>query len=120
MFPGSLELNEFLVFFFILVMPHQQDLEKLAENMGKTIEDIQEINDPVMPPRILQNVHGYFELASERGKESGLKSKGAGLSTRLDLCHQWDSETVAPATFLNEEGEPEGMQFFKQNQIYLI
>ena len=101
-------------------MPHQQDLEKLAENMGKTIEDIQEINDPVMPPRILQNVHGYFELASERGKESGLKSKGAGLSTRLDLCHQWDSETVAPATFLNEEGESEGMQFFKQNQIYLI
>ena len=76
--------------------------------MEKTIEEVQEINDPVMPPRILQNVHGYFELASERGKESGLTSKGEGLNTRLDLCHQWDRETVAPLCFKTEDGDAEG------------
>ena len=89
-------------------MPHQQDFNRLAANMEKDIEEVSEINDPVKPPRILQNIHGYFELASERGIETGLKSKGAGLSTRLDLCHQWDKETVAPVTFKTEDEEAEG------------
>ena len=89
-------------------MPHQQKTELLAENLGKEIEEIEEINDPIKPPRILQNVHGYFELASERGLESGLVSKGKGTATRLDLCHEWDRETVAPVSFKTEEGDPEG------------
>ena len=89
-------------------MPHQQDFNRLAANMEKDIEEVSEINDPVKPPRILQNIHGYFELASERGIETGLKSKGAGLSTRLDLCHQWDKETVASVTFKTEDEEAEG------------
>ena len=89
-------------------MPHQQKIELLAENLGKEMEEIEEINDPIKPPRILQNVHGYFELASERGLESGLESKGEGTATRLDLCHQWDRETVAPVCFKTEEGDPEG------------
>ena len=89
-------------------MPHQQIEEQLAENLGKDMEEIKEINDPIKPPRILQNVHGYFELASERGVESGLKSKGKGTATRLDLCHQWDRETVAPVRFKTKEEDPEG------------
>ena len=90
-------------------MPHQQDDEKLAESLKKSVEEVGEINDPIKPPRILQNVHGYFELASERGRESGLKSKGEGVNTRLDLCHQWDRDTVAPVTFRTEDGEAEGI-----------
>ena len=97
----------------ISVMPHQQIEEQLAENLGKDLTEIKEINDPIKPPRVLQNVHGYFELASERGIESGLKSKGKGKATRLDLCHQWDRKTVAPMRFKTESGVSEGMSIFE-------
>ena len=70
-------------------------------------QEVQEINDPIPPPRISQNVHGYFELASERGKATGLQSNSVGLSTRLDLCNSWDKDTVASANF-KTEGKREG------------
>ena len=106
-------------FHLFLVKPHQQNLEQLAQNLNKEMEEIEEINDPIMPPRILQNVHGYFELASERGLESGLESKGEGTATRLDLCHQWDRETVAPVCFKTEDGDAEGKNFM-QNLNFLF
>ena len=89
-------------------MPHQQDVEKFAEYLKKDIEEVEKIVDPIKPPRILQNIHGYFELASERTKKTGLRSKGTGLCTRLDLCHHWDKETVAPVTFKTENGDTKG------------
>ena len=71
-------------------------------------QEVQEINDPIKPPRISQNVHGYFELASERGKATGLQNKDVGLSTRLDLCNSWDKDTVASANF-KTGGKKEGI-----------
>ena len=71
-------------------------------------QEVQEINDPIKPPRITQNVHGYFELASERGKATGLQSNSVGLSTRLDLCNSWDKDTVASANF-KTGGKKEGI-----------
>ena len=54
--------------------------------------DIEKINDPVPPPRILQSVHGFFEL-------------NARLPTRLDLGNSWDKDTVTEST-LTVDGEP--------------
>jgi len=111
-FDDDEEVHDNLMYcYFMQVSPHQQNLDQLNKNMLETInskkpedqkitlEEVQEINDPIPPPRISQNVHGYFELASERGKATGLQSNCVGLSTRLDLCNSWDKETVASAKF---------------------
>ena len=58
----------------------------LVVQMVESYEEVEKIVDPIKPPRILQNIHGYFELASERTKKTGLRSKGTGLCTRLDFC----------------------------------
>ena len=58
--------------YFLQVCPHQQNLEILTKNINKTISEIMdEINDPELPPRILQNVHGHFEIGSQRTRKFG-------------------------------------------------
>ena len=58
--------------YFMQVCPHQQNLEILGNNINKSIDTIKtEINDQELPPRILQNVHGYFEIGSRRTKLFG-------------------------------------------------
>ena len=71
------------------VCPNQQDLEQLKNE----IPNIEEVNDPVLPPRIMQSINGFFELNNK-------------YPTRLDLSNQWDKETVKPKV-LNVDGEEE-------------
>ena len=73
--------------YFLQVCPNQQDLEILRGE----IPNIDEINDPVLPPRIMQSVHGFLELNNR-------------YPTRLDLSNQWDKNTVLPSS-INVEGE---------------
>ena len=63
--------------YFLQVNANQQDLEQLKE----IIPDIENVNDSVLPPRILQSVHGFLEL-------------NENYPTRLDLSNSWDKETV--------------------------
>ena len=48
--------------YFMIVCPHRQNLEQLSKNINKSLEEINEIMDTELPPRIPQNVHGYFHL----------------------------------------------------------
>ena len=91
-----------------MIKPNHFTVRNYNINDILQFQEVQEINDPIPPPRISQNVHGYFELASERGKATGLQSNSVGLSTRLDLCNSWDKETVASAKF-RTGGEKEGI-----------
>ena len=63
--------------YFLQVCPNQQDIEQLRTR----IPDIENINDPILPPRISQSVHGLLELNNRH-------------PTRLDLSNQWDIDTV--------------------------
>ena len=65
--------NANLIFcYFLQVCPHQQNLSDLSKNINKPITGItSKINDEELPPRILQNVHGYFEIGSQRTKTFG-------------------------------------------------
>ena len=74
--------------YFLQVCPNQQDMAQLKE----AIPDIENSNDPVPPPRILQSVHGYLELNKK-------------YQTRLDLGNSWDKDTVTYSKF-NVDGEP--------------
>ena len=64
--------------YFLQVCPNQQDIKQLKA----VIPDIENINDPILPPRILQSVHGLLELNNRH-------------PTRLDLSNQWDKNTVS-------------------------
>ena len=55
--------------YFLQVCPHQQNLSDLSKNINKPITGV--FNDKELPPRILQNVHGYFEIGSQRTKTFG-------------------------------------------------
>ena len=54
--------DDWMYCYFLEVCPHQQDLEQLSKNINKSLEEINEIMDTELPPRIPQNVHGYFHL----------------------------------------------------------
>ena len=58
------------------VCPHQQDL--ITEPVNDKIKE----SSDYIPPRILQNVHGYFNLRPDH-------------PTRLNLSASWDSKTVS-------------------------
>merc|ERR1719203_409375 len=78
--------------YFLQVCPHQQNLNDLSKNIDKPISEIvNNINDQELPPRILQNVHGYFEIGSQRTKTFGSEKDCScdQLPTRLDLCNSW-------------------------------
>ena len=63
--------------YFMQVCPHQQNLEILSKNINKPIDKIKaDINGQQLPPRILQNVHGYFEIGSRRTKMFGSEKNG--------------------------------------------
>ena len=70
--------------YFLQVKALQQNMEQLR----REIPDINNINDKYLPPRILQNVHGYFELNTR-------------YPTRLDLSNSWDKYTVENSMFLD-------------------
>ena len=63
--------------YFLQVCPNQQDLEQLK----RVVPNVESVNDSVLPPRILQSVHGFFRLSTIH-------------PTRLDLSNQWDKNTV--------------------------
>ena len=68
------------------------------------MEELYEIMDTELPPRISQNVHGYFHLGSQRKQKHESDYNHAKLPTRLDLCNHWDKDTVASSNFITEEG----------------
>ena len=68
------------------------------------MEELYEIMDTELPPRISQNVHGYFHLGSQRKQKHESDYNHAKLPTRLDLCNHWDKETVTSSNFITEEG----------------
>ena len=98
--------------YFLEVCPHQQDLEQLAQNLNKTLDELKEIMDTELPPRIPQNVHGYFQLGSQRKQIHLPNYNHAKLPTRFDLCNHWDKETVSTSTFMSDEGAKEGKFIF--------
>ena len=61
--------------YFMQVCPLQQDLttEPVSENINKSSD--------LIPPRILQSVHGFFQLKNH-------------YPTRLNMTASWDKETV--------------------------
>ena len=67
------------------------------------MEELYEIMDTELPPRISQNVHGYFHLGSQRKQKHESDYNHAKLPTRLDLCNHWDKETVSSSTFQTVE-----------------
>ena len=73
--------------YYLQVCPNQQDKEQLK----RVIPKIEDINDLVLPPRILQSVHGLLELNNHH-------------PTRLDLSNNWDMDTVIPSG-INVDGE---------------
>ena len=58
------------------VYPNQQDLR--TEPVSDKIKE----SSDLIPPRIQQNVHGYFNLKADH-------------PTRLNLCGSWDKNTVS-------------------------
>ena len=99
--------------YFLEVCPHQQDLDQLAQNLNKTLDELKEIMDMELPPRIPQNVHGYFQLGSQRKKIHLPNYNHDKLPTRFDLCNHWDKETVSTSTFQTvEDGIKEGKFIF--------
>ena len=76
------------------------------------MEQLSEISDKELPPRIIQNVHGYFHLGSQRKQQHETDYYHDKLSTRLDLCNQWDKETVPSSAFMTDEGPKEGKLVF--------
>ena len=62
------------------------------------------INDKYLPPRILQNVHGYFELNTR-------------YPTRLDLSNSWDKYTVENSRFFDN---PQNVDFVPVVYFYAI
>lgn len=79
--------EENIYVYFIQACPNQQDMEQLTQ----FVPNIENVNDPILPPRILQSVHGFFKLSTTH-------------PTRLDLSNQWDKETL-PDTDMTVDGE---------------
>ena len=75
-------------------------------------EKLSEIMDMELPPRIPQNIHGYFHLGSQRKQHHVQDYNHSKLPTRLDLCNHWDAKTVSLSKFLTEEGPKEGSFVF--------
>lgn len=94
--------------YFFEVCPHQQDLQQLAKNLNKTLDELKDIMDTELPPRIPQNVHGYFQLGSQRRKMHDPTYEHYKLPTRLDFCNHWDKNTVSSSMFMTDEGPKEG------------
>jgi hypothetical protein len=69
--------------YFMQVKPLQQNLgnDNKPEDKPEVSEKISQSSD-LLPPRILQSVHGYFNLKK-------------GHPTRLDLSSSWDKNTVS-------------------------
>jgi len=109
--------NQMLCYFF-QACPHRQNVTELSKHLRKTVSEInKDINDPVLPPRILQNIHGYVNIAETFRQKRSTKGDVAplNLSTRLDLCNQWDYTSVKPSAVEHEDGkvgEPEPVVFF--------
>jgi len=107
-----------MVCYFFQAFPHRQNVTELSKHLRKTVSEInKDINDPVLPPRILQNIHGYLNIGdTDRMKQA--RKDGAtpwDLATRLDLCNQWDHTSVAPSAVEAEDGKvssPEPVVFF--------
>ena len=72
------------------------------------MEELYEIMDTELPPRISQNVHGYFHLGSQRKQKHESNYNHAKLPTRLDLCNHWDKESVTSSNFMTDEGQKVG------------
>ena len=100
--------DDWMYCYFMEVCPHQQDLEQLSKNINKTMQELYEIMDTELPPRIPQNVHGYFHLGSQRKQKHESNYNHAKLPTRLDLCNHWDKESVTSSNFMTDEGPKVG------------
>ena len=84
---GKAENDRDIYVYSMQVMPHQQDLTTQPVS-----DRIKESSDHI-PPRIMQNVHGYFNLRVDH-------------PTRLNLSASWDSMTVQdPVLFYIIDGE---------------
>ena len=64
--------------YFMQVYPLQQDLNTELPEKKKMIGE----SSDIIPPRILQSVHGYFNLRDDH-------------PTRLNLSSSWDPKTVS-------------------------
>ena len=106
------EHDSWMYCYFMEVCPHQQDLAQLAKNINKTVDELQDIMDTELPPRIPQNVHGYFQLGSQRKQIHDSNYDHAKLPTRLDLCNHWDKDTVSHSNFMSKEGPKHGQFVF--------
>ena len=102
------EHDNWMYCYFLEVCPHQQDLPQLAKNLNKTLDELKEIMDTELPPRIPQNVHGYFQLGSQRRKMHDPTYEHDKLPTRLDFCNHWDKNTVSSSMFMTDEGPKDG------------
>ena len=98
--------------YFLQVCPHQQDKAQLGKNIGKTSDQLDSILDPELPPRITQNVHGYFQLGSQRQKLLENDTNQNKLPSRFDLCNNWDKDTVSTTNFMTKDGPKEGKFVF--------
>jgi len=96
--------------YFFQAYPHRQNLCELSKNLRTPLSQLtSSINDPIGPPRILQNIHGYINLCeSDRVHNQTGHEHDEPLPTRLDLCNQWDQRSVQASTvenWFNEDGE---------------
>ena len=94
--------------YFMQVCPHQQDWSQLGDKIGKNQDQLKTILDPELPPRMEQNVHGYFQLGSQRQKLLEIDTNQNMLPSRVDLCNNWDKDTVSSTVFMTKDGPKEG------------
>ena len=71
---GTHKQEEDVFVYFMQVCPYQQDFTEPVSDLIKESSDL-------IPPRILQSVHGYFYLRNDH-------------PTRLNLNASWDKKTV--------------------------
>ena len=87
---SAYEYNEdYIYVYFMQAKSLQQD-----SSSNPATEELQK----VLPPRYLQNVHGYFPLNKDYG-------------TRIDMSNSWDKKTVDEVYFyqIDKNGKPENI-----------
>ena len=87
-FPVDEYNEDYIYAYFMQANSLQQDLH---------LEGTKE-SSKVLPPRYLQNVHGYFPLNKDHG-------------TRINMSNSWDKKTVHEVYFyqIDKNGKPENI-----------